>query len=74
VQDRAALRASRRALPINVAFAVGAGAALWAAHRYFALPAYAAWFLFALFAMGVIGDSLNVVYLERKLRRRGNLP
>ena len=71
MQDRAALRASKRALPINAAFALGVGAALWAAQRYLGLPEFAAWILLALFSVGVIGDSLNVVYLERKLRRLG---
>ena len=63
-----ALRKSRRALPINIAFAIVGVALLWTAHHFFGLAAWAAYVLGPFAVFGAVGDAINILYVRRKLR------
>jgi hypothetical protein len=60
------LKRSRRALPVGVAFAALVGLLLWLANRYWELPAWIAWLVFAFAAFTAVGDAINILYLTRR--------
>jgi hypothetical protein len=64
-----ALRKSRRALPINVAFAALGVGVLWAAHQLAGLPTWAAYTLGFFAVFGALGDAINIPYVRHRLRR-----
>jgi hypothetical protein len=64
-----ALRSSRRALPINIAFATLGGLSLWAAHEHAGLPTWAAYTLGFFAVFGALGDAINIPYVRCRLRR-----
>jgi hypothetical protein len=64
------LKRSRRALPVGVVFAALVGLLLWLANRYWGLPAWIAWLVFAFAAFTAVGDAINILYLTRRLAGR----
>jgi hypothetical protein len=66
-----ALRKSRRALPINAAFATLGVGILWCAHRFAGLPTWAAYTLGFFVIFGALGDAINIPYVRYRLRRLG---
>ena len=64
-----ALRKSRRALPINLAFAAFGVVVLWLANRFGWLPTWAAITLGFFAVFGALGDAINIPHVRSRLRR-----
>jgi hypothetical protein len=64
-----ALRSSRRALPINLAFAGLGIVILWTACQLVGLPTWAAVTLGFFAVFGALGDAINISYVRSRLRR-----
>lgn len=64
-----ALRVSRRAVPIQSAWAILGVVVLWVFYRFLGLPAWAALVLGFFAVFGAVSDAINIPYIYRKLNR-----